>query len=53
MEDKVVCPICGYELDEVDDYDKSKLLSPDELVWWCSQCCDFIFEEDFFYNTEE
>lgn len=51
------CPTCAHKLEEVSQEEATRLMGgckdSDEEIWFCPECREYIFEEDFLYNTEE
>jgi len=51
------CPVCGQELDVVDEDERLQCLANakyiDENVWYCEKCGWYLYEEDLYYTTEE
>jgi uncharacterized protein with PIN domain len=55
MNTNMRCPTCGSHLKRVEKEEKDRLPLdyPDEDVYYCLICCEYIYEADFLFNTEE
>lgn len=56
MNSRTHCPVCNNKLERVTEEEKKRLHGKkyeDEDVFWCPLCKEYVYEEDFLYNTEE